>query len=74
MSPNAFPAIITPETIAQVTPEQVAQLADRLEADNYSSAFASLEDWHLLRAIAFQRPELAEPYLYLLDLEDFDEA
>jgi hypothetical protein len=28
----------------------------------------------LLRALAFQRPELAEPYLYLLDLEPFDES
>ncbi|MEQ8960193.1 MAG: DUF2555 domain-containing protein, partial [Coleofasciculus sp. C2-GNP5-27] len=24
--------------------------------------------------LAFQRPELAEPYLYLLDLEAYDEA
>ncbi|MFM5980227.1 MAG: DUF2555 domain-containing protein, partial [Sphaerospermopsis kisseleviana] len=31
-------------------------------------------DWHLLRAIAFQRPELVEPYIYLLDLEPYDEA
>ena len=28
----------------------------------------------LLRAIAFQRQELAEPYLYLLDIETYDEA
>ncbi|KKI99793.1 protein IsiD [Prochlorothrix hollandica] len=68
------PTAITPETIAQITETDVAQLADRLETDNYESAFESLKDWHLLRAIAFQRPELAEPYLYLLDLEDCDEA
>jgi hypothetical protein len=33
-----------------------------------------LNDWHLLRAIAFQRPELVEPYLYLLDLDPYDEV
>jgi hypothetical protein len=27
-----------------------------------------------LRAIAFQRQELAESYLYLLDIEAYDEA
>jgi hypothetical protein len=27
-----------------------------------------------LRAIAFQRQDIAEPYLYLLDIEAFDEA
>ncbi|HBE17457.1 MAG TPA: DUF2555 domain-containing protein [Cyanobacteria bacterium UBA11149] len=60
--------------IATLTAEDVAELASRLEEDDYSNAFAGLEDWHLLRAIAFQRPELAEPYLYLLDMEGYDEA
>jgi hypothetical protein len=45
-----------------------------LESDAYDNAFQGLQDWHLLRALAFQRPELAEPYLYLLDLEPFDES
>jgi hypothetical protein len=27
-----------------------------------------------LRAIAFQRPELVEAYIHLLDLEAYDEA
>lgn len=49
-------------------------LASRLELDNYSNAFDGLNDWHLLRAIAFQRPELVEPYVYLLDLEPYDEG
>lgn len=52
----------------------VAELARRLEQDEYANAFEGLNDWHLLRAIAFQRPELVEPYLYLLDLEPYDEA
>jgi hypothetical protein len=61
-------------TIENMTEESVAELADRLENDNYSSAFEGLEDWHLLRAIAFQRPTLVEPYIYLLDLTSYDES
>jgi Protein of unknown function (DUF2555) len=60
--------------IAAMTDEDVEALATRLEQDNYSNAFEGLNDWHLLRAIAFQRPELVESYIYLLDLEAYDEA
>ncbi len=65
---------IPPEEIAQMTPDDVVQLAQRLEQDAYSSAFEGLQDWHRLRAVAFQRPELVEPYIHLLDLETFDES
>ncbi len=65
---------ISPQEIAQMTPEDVAQLAQRLEQDAYPSAFEGLQDWHLLRAVAFQRSELVEPYMHLLDLEAFDES
>ncbi len=51
----------------------IAELARRLEEDDYPSPFASLEDWHLLRALAIHRPELAEPYVHLVDQEAFDE-
>ena len=64
----------TQKDIFALTTEDIAKLAIRLEADDYDSPFDGLEDWHLLRAIAFQRPELVEPYLYLLDLEPYDEA
>ncbi len=57
-----------------LTADEIAKVAGRLERDDYSSAFEGLDDWHLLRALSFQRPELAEPYLYLLDLEGYDEA
>jgi len=57
-----------------LTADDVADLAGRLERDDYTNAFEGLDDWHLLRALAFQRPELIEPYLYLLDLEGYDEA
>jgi hypothetical protein len=60
--------------ISQLTAEDVAILADRLERDEYNSPFEALEDWHLLRAIAFQREELIEPYIHLLDIEAYDEA
>lgn len=65
---------ISKRDLSVLTADDVAQLAVRLERDDYTNAFAGLEDWHLLRALAFQRPELAEPYLYLLDLEGYDEA
>lgn len=60
--------------IAAMTVQDVEQLATRLEQDNYSNAFEGLNDWHFLRAIAFQRPELVESYIHLLDLEPYDEA
>ena len=60
--------------VSALTADDVAELAARLEQDNYTSAFEGLDDWHLLRALAFQRPELAEPYFYLLDLQGYDEA
>jgi hypothetical protein len=62
------------QSVAEMTESEVAALARRLEQDEYTSPFEGLEDWHLLRAIAFQRPEMVEPYLYLLDLEAYDEA
>lgn len=64
----------TEKEIAALTPADVANLAGRLEDDDYSNPFEALRDWHLLRAIAFQRQDLAQAYLYLLDIEAFDEA
>jgi len=65
---------ISQRDFSAFTKQDVADLAGRLERDEYENAFAGLDDWHVLRALAFQRPELAEPYLYLLDLEAYDEA
>jgi len=61
------------EDYSSVTAEEVAQIAARLELDDYST-FEGLQDWHLLRAIAFHRQELVEPYFYLLDIEAYDES
>ena len=65
---------ISKQEIAAMTAAEVAELATRLEQDNYTNAFDGLNDWHLLRAIAFQRPELVEPYVHILDLEPYDEG
>ncbi|MFK8181881.1 MAG: DUF2555 domain-containing protein [Phormidesmis sp.] len=72
--PSTFETHISTQEIAQMTPEDVAQLAQRLEQDEYATAFEGLQDWHRLRAVAFQRSELVEPYMHLLDLEAFDES
>ena len=65
---------ISKTEISAMTATEVQDLATRLELDNYSNAFEGLNDWHLLRAIAFQRPELVEAYIHLLDLEAYYEA
>jgi hypothetical protein len=65
---------ISRQDIAAMSATDVLDLATRLEQDNYTNVFDGLQDWHLLRAIAFQRPELVEPYIHLLDLEPYDES
>ena len=65
---------LSTEAIAKLTPQDVADLAQRLEQDDYNNPFEALDDWHLLRAIAFHREELVQPYLHLLDVEAYDEA
>jgi Protein of unknown function (DUF2555) len=64
---------ITPERLAAFDEGAIAELARRLEDDDYPSPFAGLADWHLLRALAIHRPELARPYVHLVDQEPFDE-
>ncbi len=65
---------LTKQDIVGITEEEVATIAGRLEQDEYETPFEALGDWHLLRAIAFQREELVEPYIHLLDIEAYDEA
>lgn len=60
--------------VSKLTAEDVAQLAARLEEDEYSNAFESLRDWHILRTLAFSNPDLIESYRHLLDIEAFDEC
>ncbi len=64
---------ITEELIYKFDDESTAKLAERLEADDYPTPFAGLNDWHLLRALAIHRPELTLEYHHLIDQEPFDE-
>ena len=64
---------ITEELLKAFDDESVAELARKLEDDDYPTPFAGLDDWHLLRALAIHRPELTIPYLHLIDQEPFDE-
>ncbi len=64
---------ITPERLAAFDEAAIAELARRLDEDDYPSPFAGLQDWHLMRALAIHRPELARPYVHLVDQEPFDE-
>jgi hypothetical protein len=70
---SASPHSISQERLEAFDEAATAELARRLEEDDYPSAFASLEDWHLLRALAIHRPDLAAPYVHLVDQEPFDE-
>ena len=67
------PASITPEQLEAFDEVGIAELARRLEEDDYPTPFACLGDWHLLRALAIHRPELVKPYVHLVDQEPFDE-
>ena len=53
--------------------EMTFDFAKRFEDENYASPFDGLKDWHLLRALAINRPELTSNYIHLLDQEPFDE-
>ena len=64
---------INEELINSFDEQMTLELATRLEEDNYSTPFDGLKDWHLLRALAINRPELTSDYIHLLDQEPFDE-
>ena len=64
---------ISEELVESFNEEMAYQLAKRLEDDNYITPFDGLQDWHLLRALAINRPELTTDYIHLLDQEPFDE-
>jgi len=64
---------ISEELVNSFDEQMTLELATRLEEDNYTSPFDGLKDWHLLRALAINRPELTSDYIHLLDQEPFDE-
>ena len=65
--------MLTQERLDAFDETSTAELARRLEEDDYPSPFDSLSDWHLLRALAIHRPELILRYHHLVDQEPFDE-
>ncbi len=64
---------ISEELVNSFDAEMTNELAKRLEEDNYKTPFDGLNDWHLLRALAINRPELTTDFIHLLDQEPFDE-
>ena len=64
---------ISKELVNSFDEKMTLELATRLEEDNYTTPFDGLQDWHLLRALAINRPELTSNYIHLLDQEPFDE-
>ena len=64
---------ISEELVNSFDDEMTLELAQRLEKDEYNTPFDGLKDWHLLRALAINRPELTTDYIHLLDQEPFDE-
>ena len=64
---------ISEELVNSFDEEMTLQLAKWLEEDEYTTPFDGLNDWHLLRALAINRPELTTNYTHLLDQEPFDE-
>ncbi len=70
---NCSPRKITEELLLNFDDQSTAKLAERLEEEDYPNPFESLNDWHLLRALAIHRPELTLNYHHLIDQEPFDE-
>ena len=64
---------ISEELVNSFDEEKSLELSKRLEEDNYNNPFDGLKDWHLLRALAINRPELKSNFIHLLDQEPFDE-
>jgi hypothetical protein len=58
------------KNIVSWTAQDVAQLASRLEADEYTTIFDSLKDWEQLKRLQYIRPDLVKPYVHLLELEE----
>ena len=64
---------ISEDLVNSFDEEMTFVLPKRLEDNNYMTPFNCLKDWHLLRALAINRPELTSDYINLLDQEPFDE-
>ena len=64
---------ISAELVNSFNEEMTFRPAKRLEDDNYPTPFDRKKDWHLLRALTINRPELSSDFIHPLDQEHFDE-
>ena len=58
---------ISEELVNSFDEEITLELAKRLEEVTYNTPFDSLKDWHLIRSLVINRPELATNFIHLLD-------
>ena len=63
---------ISEELVGSFDEKMNLELSNRFEEDNYSTPFDGLKDWHFLRALAINRPELRSDCINLLDQEPFN--
>ena len=68
-----FESAISEEPVNSFDEKMNLDLGTRLEEVNYEKPFDGLKDWHLLRSLAINRPELTSNYIHLLDQEPFNE-
>ena len=64
---------ISEELLNSFDEKMTLKLTKRLEEDSYITPFDGLKAWHLLRALAINKPELTTDYIHLLNQESFDE-
>tara|TARA_B100000886_G_C20095586_1_gene355709 strand:+ start:264 stop:485 length:222 start_codon:yes stop_codon:yes gene_type:complete len=64
---------ISKELVNSFDEDMTLDLSKRFEEVNYTILFDGLNDWHLLRALAINRPELRSDYIQLFYQEPFDE-
>ena len=63
---------ISKEIVNSFDEEMTLELSKRLEEVDYNT-IDGLKNWHLLRALAINMPELTTNYTHLLAKEPFDE-
>ena len=64
---------ISEELVNSFDEEMTLELTKMLEECDHNTRSYVLKDWHLLRSLAINRPQLKTNYIHLLDQEPFDE-
>ena len=64
---------ISEELVNSFDEEMTFELSKMLEEDIYNTPIDGLKNFHVLRGLAINRPELTTNYIHLLDQEPFDE-